>query len=149
MAKQTGFTQRHEEHLQPMKSRTPPACSMPDRQLRAWLRRKGNILHGRMLGYLFFSLFSSLFAISNVPCTYPGVKDWKKKKKKIQRVSVLYQLRADCTWHRTNLHLYIMPLSQQNQTYLTSFKNNFHYSKTGNRALEDFTSENEFSSFEK
>lgn len=65
--------------------RTPPAaCSVP--KLRVWFQRKRNGLHGRMLGYLFFSLFSSLFAISNVPCTYPDVNDWKEQR---HRVNVL------------------------------------------------------------
>lgn len=147
MAKQTGFIETWRTSATNEIMTSTSMLNARQAAKRAWLRRKGNILHGRMLGYLFFSLFSSLFAISNVPCTYPGVKDWKKYNK-IHRVSVLHQLRADCTWHRTNLHLYVLPLSQQNQTYLTSFQNNFHYSKTGNRALADFASENEFSTFE-
>lgn len=44
-------------------------------------KKKGKILLGRMLGYLFFSLFSSLFASSKVPCMCPDGNDWKKKKK--------------------------------------------------------------------
>lgn len=37
-------------------------------------------LQGNMLGYLFFSLFSSLFAISRVPCMYPGGNDYRESK---------------------------------------------------------------------
>ena len=41
-------------------------------------RKKSKILLGRMLGYLFFSLFSSLLACSKVPCMCPDGSDWKK-----------------------------------------------------------------------
>lgn len=37
--------------------------------------KKGKILLGRMLGYLFFSLFSSLLASSKVPCMCPDGND--------------------------------------------------------------------------
>ena len=40
--------------------------------------KKSKILLGRMLGYLFFSLFSSLLACSKVPCMCPDGSDWKK-----------------------------------------------------------------------
>lgn len=42
------------------------------------MTRKGEILLGRMLGYLFFSLFSSLLACSKAPCMCPDGKAWKK-----------------------------------------------------------------------
>lgn len=56
-----------------------------ERQNTRKMKRKHS--HGRILGYLFFSLLSSLFASSYVPCGFPPGNDYKGHRMNIMYVT--------------------------------------------------------------
>lgn len=68
-------------------SKLPSVIRMSQTMQRQTLDNNNNkVLLGRMLGYLFFSLFSSLFARSNVPCMCPDGNDWKEMESRVNMV---------------------------------------------------------------
>lgn len=69
-------------------SKLPSVIHMSQTMQRQRMNNNNNneVLLGRMLGYLFFSLFSSLFARSNVPCMCPDGNDWKEMESRVNIV---------------------------------------------------------------
>lgn len=77
----TAHTNSSEESTVARETRVFEACDTWDRKLVCVTQKTEQKVYsqGRMLGYLFFSLFSSLFASSYVPWGLPPGKDCKIK----------------------------------------------------------------------